>query len=164
MTKTPALLQLVGFLVIFAVVFAGVTLFAEDALWTPPVSLDDLPVVEQLPDVMRFADGRMVSSPDDWIARRKQIKAMVQYYEYGHLPPRPDSVTVDDFKSLAIPNTAGIEERMTLMIDSEHQLRMRIAVYRPKSGSRFPVIVREEHALGAYRRGTTDCWAWLHVR
>lgn len=117
-------------------------------MWTPPVSLEDLSVVEQLPDVMRFADGRAVSSPDDWIVRRKQIKAMVQYYEYGHLPPRPDSVMVIDFRSATVPNTDGTEEQMTLVIDSEHQLRLRIFVYRPKPGTCFPVIFHEEDALG----------------
>lgn len=121
---------------------------AEDSNWTPPESLEDLPVVEELPELMQFADGRLVQSRADWEVRRRELKAMIQFYEYGHLPPQPDRVIAEDAVVSPIPVCEGTEERLTLVIDSAKKVRMRIAVYRPPSKERLPVIIREEHALG----------------
>ncbi|MCA9078828.1 MAG: acetylxylan esterase [Planctomycetaceae bacterium] len=116
--------------------------------WSPPESLDELPAVSGLPDLMTFADGTPVRSPDDWEHRRDELKAMIQYYEYGHLPPRPDRVTVEDRILGPIANCEGTEERLTLVIGTQEQLRMRIAVYKPQTDGKLPVLIREEHALG----------------
>lgn len=120
----------------------------DEPRWVPPKSLDSLPVVAELPSLMRFEDGRRVSSPEDWSARRHELQAMIQYYEYGHLPPGPDAVEVADLVTSPIPDCDGTEQRLTLVIGTHRQLRMRIAVYRPQSNDVLPVIVREEHALG----------------
>lgn len=73
---------------------------------------------------------------------------MIQYYEYGHLPPRPDRVTVEDRTVGPIANCEGTEQRLTLVVGSHEQLRMRIAVYKPQTDAKLPVLIREEHALG----------------
>jgi len=89
-----------------------------------------------------------VQSADAWKIRRKEMKAILQYYQYGHLPPRPDTITVENLESGPIPGCEGTEQRMTLILGSKTKLRMRIAVYIPPHDGRLPVIVREEAALG----------------
>ena len=116
--------------------------------WIPPKSLDSLPSIPELPDLFTFADGRKVKTIDSWRNRRKEMKAILQYYQYGHIPPSPDRITVLDFKSRSIPELDAKEECMTLVIGSKTQLRMRIAVYIPSIEGKRPVIVREEAALG----------------
>jgi dienelactone hydrolase len=116
--------------------------------WSPPSSLHDLPEIDGLPDLMRFADGSIVRTKDDWIRRRDELKAMIQFYEYGHIPPAPNAVSVEELVQAHIADGDAVEERMTLVIDSGSKLRMKMALYRPKAGARLPVIVREEHALG----------------
>lgn len=116
--------------------------------WKPPESLEELPSLSELPDLFQFADGTRVKTEADWMKRRAEIKSMLQYYEYGHLPPAPDSVRVEDFESRALPELSATEEKMTLVLGSEKKLRMRIAVYIPSGSGKFPVMVREEHALG----------------
>ncbi|MCA9111501.1 MAG: hypothetical protein KDA52_16225 [Planctomycetaceae bacterium] len=118
------------------------------AEWSPPETLDDLPSLADLPELMTFADGSPVHNAVDWERRRDELKAMIQYYEYGHLPPRPDQVTFEDHTTGPIANCEGTEERLTLVIGSQDQLRMRIAVYKPHTDGKLPVIIREEHALG----------------
>jgi hypothetical protein len=98
--------------------------------WKPPASLDSLPPTSELPDLFLFADGEQVESPADWERRRTEMKAILQYYEYGHLPPRPDVVNVEDFESRELPDCNAIEQRMTLVMGAQSRLRMRIAVYR----------------------------------
>ncbi len=121
---------------------------ADDGIWRPPSTLDGLPIVSELPDLMRLSNGDAVSTKADWARRREEMKAMLQHYQYGHLPPRPDSVRVVEVSTSPIPNTTGIQQRLTLVIGSKTQLPMRIAVYRPLVEGKLPVIVREEHALG----------------
>ncbi|MEZ6054825.1 MAG: hypothetical protein R3C02_26220 [Planctomycetaceae bacterium] len=118
------------------------------AEWSPPETLDDLPSLADLPELMTFADGSPVHNAVDWERRRDELKAMIQYYEYGHLPPRPDQVTFEDHTTGPIANCEGTEERLTLVFGSQEQLRMRIAVYKPHTDGKLPVIIREEHALG----------------
>ena len=122
--------------------------FADAQSWVPPESLDSLPVVAELPDLFTFADGRPAKTVEDWELRRKEMKAILQYYEYGHIPPRPDVVKVEDLKSRQLVNCDATEELMTLVIGSKTQLRMRIALYRPSKAGRLPVIIREEAVLG----------------
>jgi hypothetical protein len=61
-----------------------------------PASLPDagsLPQIAALPDPFTFYGGTRMSSPADWACRRAQLSELAQYYEYGHLPPPPTSVT-----------------------------------------------------------------------
>ncbi len=116
--------------------------------WKPPVSLDALPSVPGLPPLFSFAAGKRVESSADWELRRQEIKAILQYYEYGQLPPRPDVVSVENLESRVLVDYNATEQRMTLVLGSQTQLRMRIAVYRPARAGRLPVIVCEEAALG----------------
>jgi hypothetical protein len=32
---------------------------------------------------------------DDWQQRRCEMKAIIQHYQYGRVPPRPDRVTAE---------------------------------------------------------------------
>ena len=39
-----------------------------------------------LPELMRFADGRRVETPEDWAERRKEILALFETSMYGRMP------------------------------------------------------------------------------
>mgnify|MGYP001193921866 CR=1 FL=1 len=100
------------------------------------------------PDLLRFEDGSSVDTAKDWDRRRKELIELIQHYEYGHLPPPPKAVRIENHQRKEIDN--AIEERMTLVIEASKKLRMRMATYRPANagGRRLPVLIREEHALG----------------
>jgi len=56
-------------------------------------SLSELPVIQELPDPFKWADGRgQISNLSDWRYRRAEIGAQIQYYEIGEKPLRPDSI------------------------------------------------------------------------
>lgn len=116
--------------------------------WKPMATPNSLPSIPGLSDLFTFDDGKRVESVAEWELRRKEMKAILQFYEYGHLPPRPDVVTVENLESRILTDCNATEQRMTLVLGSETQLQMRIAVYRPSRAGRLPVIVREEAALG----------------
>jgi hypothetical protein len=49
----------------------------------------DLPVQAELPDPLRFADGTVVKTKEDWVAKRRpELKARIAHYMYGNLPTK----------------------------------------------------------------------------
>lgn len=120
---------------------------AEEPRWKPrPFS--ELPIVDSLPELLRFADGHHVNSKHDWLQRRKELQAIIGFYAYGHLPPRPTALDAESTSFATLPGSSISEEHITLTVAEKKKLRFRIAVYRPESNKRLPVIIREEHALG----------------
>ena len=52
------------------------------------------PEREELPDLMTFADGTPVETPEDWARRREEILALYAHYVYGEMPdPSGETVT-----------------------------------------------------------------------
>ncbi|MCA9151260.1 MAG: hypothetical protein KDA92_18240, partial [Planctomycetales bacterium] len=103
------------------------------------------------PDLLTFRDGSRVASRDDWLRRRTELKSLIQEFEYGHLPPRPDNIAIGQQQRRTIAEVGAVEERLTLLLGTQTQLLLRIAVYRPTNvpaDRQLPVIIREEHALG----------------
>ena len=60
----------------------------------PPLpSVDELPVVEPLPDPFVWADGSGRDTTfESWSRHRAEYKAMIEHYEVGIKPPKPDDI------------------------------------------------------------------------
>ena len=46
----------------------------------------ELPLQEEIPDLMTFLDGTKVETAEDWQKRRAEIKGLYEYYMYGYMP------------------------------------------------------------------------------
>jgi len=58
--------------------------------------MEELPVIETLPDPFAWSDGSGRSTRfADWGRRRREIGAEIQHYEIGRKPGQPDSITAD---------------------------------------------------------------------
>ena len=116
--------------------------------WKPPINLESLPPVRDLPDLFTLSDGTRVTSVEQWQQRRAEIKQIVQYFAYGHLPPRPDVITatVKETKNLAKhPNAT--RQLIRLTIGSKAKLSLDISIHRPNSKQPCPVIVMPVHRI-----------------
>src|SRR5215212_4185842 len=78
----------------------------------PPV--DQLPSIKELPDPLTFKDGTKVKSAEDWKRRREELKALIQFYEYGHLPPAPGNVKAMEIGTQNHPTLPATERRLKL--------------------------------------------------
>ncbi len=61
--------------------------------WVQQVPVKNLPVIDEMPDPLTMNDGTQVTTPEQWRARRQEMIALLETYEYGHMPPAPGNVT-----------------------------------------------------------------------
>jgi hypothetical protein len=59
-----------------------------------PKPAGGLPEIKELPNPFAFSDGPPVRSKADWDRRRQELKSLFEDYEYGHLPPKPEKMTI----------------------------------------------------------------------
>src|SRR5215208_4492472 len=106
----------------------GCLIFATTcSLADPPAkdafpSVDQLPSIKELPDSLTFRDGSKVQSAQDWPKRREELKALIQFYEYGHLPPAPGNIKATEIGSRAMDDIGATEKRLKLEMGPNQQL------------------------------------------
>jgi endo-1,4-beta-xylanase len=110
----------------------------------------DLPKVDHLNDPFQFFNGQRVKTRQDWDRRRDEIKALMQYYEFGVKPARPAVFS-------AISVTAGQARNITIsMADNGRNASFapRLTLPTPEQAAAsgktapFPVIVSLDFAVG----------------
>ncbi len=71
----------------------GITITMADSCWTPavPDSLH-LDTIKYMNDPFLFLSGTRMTDPSQWVCRRNEISQILQRYQYGFIPPTPDSV------------------------------------------------------------------------
>jgi endo-1,4-beta-xylanase len=85
----------------------------------------DLPEHDALPDPFTFIDGTKVKTAADWERRRAEIKDLAQYYEFGYMPGKPQSLSAvsataaDGYRTIAVTvgdagKTGSFSARLTL--------------------------------------------------
>lgn len=108
---------------------------SENSIASFPVNLpvlEDLPVIETLPDPFAWSDGSgRLTSFEDWARRRMEIGAEIQHYEIGEKPVRPDSIKAN-----------FINDTLTVWIDvNGEQLVLKSHVILPEGDGAFPAVI-----------------------
>jgi len=106
-------------------------------------AVDRLPRMDGLPDLLQFQDGTPVTNRADWRRRRAEIIELVQYYEYGHLPPAPGNVVAETISSVPALAGAATEKRLLLSMGPGHRIRVHVRMLVPQRGRPFN---RKEHS------------------
>lgn len=95
-------------------------------------ALDELPVVQTLPDPLAFEDGKKVKKYSQWERRRAEILAQLQHYEVGFKPQTPkDAVSARMSGDTLIVDVAANGEILTI----------RSIVTYPEGEGPFPAII-----------------------
>ncbi len=111
-------------------------------------SVDELPLVEELPNPFLMQDGTLVSTPQQWVARREEMKKLILYYEYGSMPPAPKNVTAQEESEQKFDATGTVEKRLTILCGPGNQVRFRARLLVPSGRGPFPVLLKNVHAIG----------------
>jgi endo-1,4-beta-xylanase len=108
----------------------------------------DLPTVKTLPDPFAFRDGKRVRTVGDWERRRAEIKELAQYYEFGFMPPAPQSL-------VAVPaaNPNGVTNARSFAVtvqNGDRTASFAPVLYLPAAGKApYPVVVQETFRAAA---------------
>ena len=106
--------------------------------------VDALPEVAQIPNPFVFLDGSPVSTPVDWPRRSDELKALFEAYEYGHLPPKPDSMTVTLGETTDVAGGSSRKQDWEVTLEqAENKLVLHVRLTWPKGADgRLPVVIR----------------------
>jgi hypothetical protein len=116
------------------------------------------PVLKELPDPFQMNDGQRVSTQKEWQQRRQEIADMLLHYEYGHPPPRPRSVAVENETVRDACSGQAKAHEFLLRMNGKGGFALHSGVMVPtRGGPRFPVIVAidsifQPHAEAKARR------------
>lgn len=57
--------------------------------------VEKLLLLRNIPELMKLNSGRKVTTAEDFMSRREQIKKILQEEEYGYIPKKPDHLSVE---------------------------------------------------------------------
>lgn len=104
----------------------------------------ELPQIKELPNPFTFADGSFVRTKEDWERRRVEIKELFQDYMYGHMPPKPEKMTIK--RGERVTDEATKVTIQTLEVKLEHQgksFTMNVTVALPSGAKgKVPVLIQ----------------------
>ncbi len=107
--------------------------------------VDELPIQEAMPDPFIMEDGSRVETLEDWKEQKKFIRAMLEHYLYGTVPPLPQNIEVERHASESVFDGKGLRETFTLTI-RRHGLSAscKLVVVRPKANKRYPTVIKND--------------------
>ena len=77
------------------------------------------PEIKELPNPFTFADGSPVRTREDWERRRKEVKDLFQDYVYGHMPPKPEKMTVKKSERVTDEESKVTTQKLELLLEHE---------------------------------------------
>lgn len=94
--------------------------------------IEELPVVEMLPDPLTFSDGKKVKNYGQWEKRRAEILAQLQHYEVGFKP----QTSKDAVKARISGDTLVVD-----VTEGDQTLTIRSVITYPEGEGPFPAII-----------------------
>jgi len=108
--------------------------------------VERLPIIKELPNPFVLESGKPVATKDDWAERRREIRAMLLGYEYGHLPP-PGEVRAQASSSL-VNNWGARQEHITLSCGPQGAVAFGLDLLIPQGRpGPFPIILTGDAGL-----------------
>jgi hypothetical protein len=110
-------------------------------------TVDQLPDIKKLPDPFLMNNGKRVKNKADWAKRRKEIKAMMLYYQYGHMPPAPKNVTAKGLSSESVCNGGATKKHILLSMGPGRKIKVNVGIIIPKGKGPFPIILKNDSRI-----------------
>ena len=126
------------------VLMGGCVWGAEDTEKSTPKAASELPEIRELPNPFVFLDGSRVRSADDWQRRRAELKGMFADYQYGHMLPKPQKMTIERGAIAADEASKLSIQDLTLNLEQEGKtLALHVRLYLPSEArGKLPVVIQ----------------------
>ncbi len=106
---------------------------------------ENLPIQKGMPDPFIMADGKRVQTIQDWHTQRTYIRAMLEHYLYGSIPPLPKDIEIEKTGSKTVYHGKGVKEHYTLTIRRNGKsVSCRFLVVRPTLKKRYPTVIKND--------------------
>ncbi|HVS51057.1 MAG TPA: alpha/beta fold hydrolase [Opitutaceae bacterium] len=116
-----------------------------------PPDFDALPKQNALPDPLHFVDGRAVKNEADWRARRAEIRALLEKWAVGSVPPKPQ---LDHIVPLGETRGPGYVTRtVRLEFGPDDKATAQVTITLPEGAGPFPVLIGTGWTGPLLRRG-----------
>lgn len=92
-------------------------------------------------------DGTRLETKADWATRREEIKAMILYYQYSHMPPAPKNIVAKELSSAVTYNGSATKKHILLSMGPERQVKINVGIIIPKGKGPFPVILKNDRCI-----------------
>lgn len=126
-------------LFLFGVAVCGLVSGGQDTKKPKPAG--ELPEIKELPNPFVFASGKPVKTKEDWELRRVEIKDLFQDYMYGHMPPKPEKLTVKKGERTTDETNKVIIQKLDVIMEHKGKtFTMKVTVALPM-GAKGPVPV-----------------------
>ncbi len=109
--------------------------------------VDKLPDIKELPDPFVMNDGTRVKNKTDWAKRREEIKAMMLYYQYGHIPPAHKNIIAKELSSETVYDGGATKKHILLSMGPEREVKINVGMVIPKGEGPFPVILKNDRGI-----------------
>jgi hypothetical protein len=103
--------------------------------------VNELPVRNKMPDVLKMNDGTKVTTPQQWAKRRREILKVLEYYAVGQAPPAPGNVRGIEVKSQLLADGKFKYRLVHLTFGPDEKLGLDIGVFTPAQGGPFPAVI-----------------------
>jgi hypothetical protein len=117
---------------------------ADSSIAFPAVA--DLPVQTNMPNPLVTADGKNITTPEQWQAHREEMKQIIEHYALGHAPPPPGNVTGHALVSRMLADGKTSYRLVHLTFGPDEKLGLDISIFLPAETNGikapFPVIVQ----------------------
>src|SRR5437016_3201574 len=84
-----------------------------------PKPAGELPQIKELPNPFLFADGSPVRTVKEWERRRVEIKDLFQDYMYGHMPRKPEKMSIKKGEKITDETNNVILQDLEVQLEHE---------------------------------------------
>jgi hypothetical protein len=111
-----------------------------------------LPTREEMPDPLVMNDGTRVTTAAQWRARREEMKAILEEYEYGHMPPAPGNVKGRETVAAKTLQNGVTYRQVRLSFGPGEKLGFDLGIFTPPASEAvkppFPAFISLSFAAG----------------
>lgn len=109
-----------------------------------PPDFERMPAIGDLPHPLRREENgewTQITDPDTWESHRERIKDQLQYWIYGELPPKPDSVDATVLDTRTANGATARDVRLKFGPGQESELHLELLI--PDGEGPFPVFMTQ---------------------
>ncbi|MCB1019816.1 MAG: hypothetical protein KDC27_07795 [Acidobacteria bacterium] len=103
--------------------------------------VDALPSRPAMPDVLVNNDGTRVRTREQWLARRQEIKRVLEYYAVGQAPPAPGNVQAKELFAESVLDGKARYRLLKLSFGPGRKLGLHVGLFTPAGDGPFPAVI-----------------------